>query len=157
MSLAKNPDRMDVVNWWHGGIENTAHLLRCLIRLSLAAVLGGILGWEREREGKNAGVRTHMLVALGTALFVLVPDEAGLGADGIGRAVQGVAAGIGFIGAGTILKKSSPAEVRGLTTAGSIWLTAAGGVAVGMGWMWPALLAVLIGWLVLYLHPRSGK
>src|SRR5215472_8770174 len=74
------------------------------VRLLLAALLGGLLGYERERSGKAAGMRTHMLVALGAALFVLVPQQAGASPESLTRVLQGVTAGVGFLGAGTILK-----------------------------------------------------
>lgn len=112
------------------------HVIRVMIRLVVAALVGGVLGYDRERTGKSAGLRTHMLVALGTALFTLAPLEAGISADGLSRVVQGIAAGIGFIGAGTILKRPDDSEILGLTTAASLWLTAAAGMAVGTGHLW---------------------
>jgi putative Mg2+ transporter-C (MgtC) family protein len=87
-----------------------------LIRLLMTALLGGALGYERRRAGKSAGIRTHMLVSLGTALFVLIPQQAGAAPGDITRVLQGVVAGIGFLGAGTILKDDDRGEVRGLTT-----------------------------------------
>src|SRR5690349_23914440 len=75
-----------------------------LIRLLIAALLGGALGYERRRAGKSAGVRTHMLVSLGAALFVLIPQQAGAATGDLTRVLQGVITGIGFLGAGTILK-----------------------------------------------------
>ena len=96
-----------------------------LVRLVAAALLGGVIGAEREAGGKAAGLRTHMLVSLGAALFVIAPQQAGLGGASLVSIVQGVAAGIGFIGAGTILKLTEREEIKGLTTAASIWLTAA--------------------------------
>lgn len=74
------------------------------------------------------------------------------------RVIQGIAAGIGFLGAGTILKLSEVAEIKGLTTAANIWLTAALGTAVGVGWLWPAIVSVFLAWLVLYfLQPLRLK
>jgi putative Mg2+ transporter-C (MgtC) family protein len=110
-------------------------LTRLVLRLVIAAVLGGLLGLQREVQGKEAGLRTHMLVALGSALFVLVPLQAGAEWDDLSRVVQGVVAGVGFLCAGTILKvtTSGDDQVRGLTTAAGIWLTAAIGIAVGLG------------------------
>src|SRR5882724_1440419 len=99
----------------------------------LAAALGGCLGYERQVCGKAAGLRTHMLVSVGAALFVLVPQMAGMGTAELSRVIQGMLAGLGFIGAGAILKLSGKEEVRGLTTAANIWLTAAVGVAAGLG------------------------
>src|SRR5688572_12607454 len=112
-------------------IPDSAQMLRVVIRICTAALLGGILGFERERARKAAGLRTHMLVAVGCALFVLFPAEAGMAIADVSRVIQGVATGIGFIGAGTILKRPESGDVQGLTTAAGIWLTAAIGLAVG--------------------------
>lgn len=87
-------------------IGDASQMTRITVRLVMAAILGGILGFEREHKGKAAGVRTHMLVALGAALFVLVPQTSGAESDAMSRVLQGVIAGIGFLGAGTILKIS---------------------------------------------------
>lgn len=104
-----------------------------VVRLTVAAVLGGLLGLEREIGGHWAGLRTHMMVAAGACVFVI--GGAGIvGADATAmtRIVQGVATGIGFLGAGTILKLSDRREIKGLTTASSIWLAAALGTAAGL-------------------------
>jgi putative Mg2+ transporter-C (MgtC) family protein len=136
---------------------DTGHLWRVLVRLLVAMVLGGLIGLERQQEGKAAGLRTHMLVGLGAALFAMLPLES-LGKDSpptaqqldrLSRVVQGIVTGIGFLGAGTILKLSEQREIKGLTTAASIWLTAAVGIAVGTGWMWPAIIATVLALLVL--------
>src|SRR5947209_11767128 len=124
----------------HGSVD-WAHFLRVLVRLALAVGLGGAIGFERERERKQPGMRTHMLVALGSALFVLVPLEAGGDMRDVTRVIQGIAAGIGFLGAGSILKLGGEQEIKGLTTAASVWLTASIGIAVGGGWLWPAAIA----------------
>jgi putative Mg2+ transporter-C (MgtC) family protein len=127
------------------------HLARSTARLSVAAVLGGVIGFEREQRGKAAGLRTHMLVALGAALFTLAPVEAGMELDGLSRVIQGVAAGIGFVGAGTILKRSDEDQIQGLTTAASLWLTAAVGIAVAAGRLWLPLIAVLLAFFILHV------
>ena len=120
-----------------------------VIRLTAAAVVGGVIGLDREAHGKPTGVRTMGIVALGAALVVLVSQHPG-GTDGAAgsRAIQGVITGIGFLGAGVILRNPSGKKVHGLTTAASIWLTACIGVACGLG-AWPlvgtsAILAGLI-------------
>jgi putative Mg2+ transporter-C (MgtC) family protein len=118
-------------------------------RLGLAGLLGALLGVQRERVHKAAGLRTHILVGLGAALFVLAEVESGAGEDAISRVIQGVVAGIGFLGAGTILKIGERVEVYGLTTAASIWITAAVGVAAGLGHLWLASVAAVFGWFVL--------
>ena len=114
------------------------------LRLLLAALLGGLLGLERETSGKAAGVRTHMLVAIGSAMFVLVPAQMGAEHDAMSRVIQGLVAGIGFLCAGTIIKGDSMTEVKGLTTAAGIWLTAAIGITIGMGREATAVLATLM-------------
>jgi putative Mg2+ transporter-C (MgtC) family protein len=126
-------------------------LVRVLVRVVVAAALGGFLGAERERAGKPAGLRTHMLVALGAALFVLFPAEAGMELSDLSRVIQGVATGIGFIGAGTILKREETEEIQGLTTAASIWLTAAIGMAVGAGRLWLPIISAIAAWIVLFV------
>ena len=102
-------------------LPGVAQVTQMTVRLLLAALCGGMLGFERERAGKEAGLRTHMLVALGAAFFVLIPQQAGVTPGDMSRVLQGIITGIGFIGAGTILKLSEREEVRGLTTAAGIW------------------------------------
>ncbi len=136
------------------GLPDTDELVRVILRLLIAVVLGGIIGLEREKNDKPAGLRTHMLVAMGSALFVLVPMELGMPLNDIGRAIQGVAGGIGFIGAGAIIKQSQAEEVQGLTTASGIWLTAGVGVAAGLGSLGIAVLAVVLTWLTLAVVGR---
>jgi len=103
--------------------------------------------------GKSAGARTHILVSLGAALFVIVPSEIGLREGDLGRVVQGLATGIGFIGAGTILKRTDRDEITGLTTAATIWLTAAIGLAVGAGQIWISALCAGCARIVLSFVP----
>jgi putative Mg2+ transporter-C (MgtC) family protein len=119
-------------------------LVRIAARLLCAAILGAIVGWERESRGRAAGLRTHIMVALGAALFTLAPMEAGANASDLAQLVKGIAAGIGFLGAGAILKVAAEREIQGLTTAASIWLTAAVGLAVGAGQVWLALFAIVL-------------
>jgi putative Mg2+ transporter-C (MgtC) family protein len=132
-------------------LPDLTHLGGVAFRLVSAILLGGLVGAEREWVGKAAGLRTHMLVSLGAALFVLAPAEAGLGEGDTSRIIQGIAAGIGFIGAGTILKRADREEIQGLTTAASIWLTAAIGVAVAVGPLWLPLLCAICALLILYV------
>src|SRR6266542_2845012 len=110
-------------------LQDADHIGRVFVRLLIAMLLGGLLGYEREREGKAAGLRTHMLVALGAALFILVPLEGGATIDHASRVMQGIVAGIGFLGAGIIIHLPAEKRVKGLTTAAGIWLTAAVGLA----------------------------
>ncbi|NOU41985.1 MAG: MgtC/SapB family protein [Methyloglobulus sp.] len=131
------------------GLPDTSEFIRVSLRLILAMILGGIIGMEREQNDKPAGLRTHILVAMGSALFVIVPLELGISMGEISRTVQGVATGIGFLGAGAIVKQSATDDVKGLTTAAGIWLTAGVGVALGLGSLGIALLAVLLTWVTL--------
>ena len=138
-------------------IGDGAGIVRIVVRLLVAVVLGGVLGWERESVGAPAGLRTHMLVSLGSALFVLIPLQAGMKMEDLSRVLQGVTAGIGFLGAGAILKQRDRNDVRGLTTAASIWLTAALGVAAGMGREATALLSMLFALVILAMLRRWSK
>ena len=138
-------------------LPDAAQVTRIVLRLLIAAALGGVLGYERERQGKAAGVRTHMLVALGAALFVLVPQQAGVSGADMTRVIQGVVAGIGFLGAGSIIKGNDEDNVKGLTTAAGIWLTAAIGIACGIGREATAVLSALLALAILSLVPHLGK
>ena len=121
-----------------------ATFMRLTVRLCAAGLLGALIGYDREKMGKPAGLRTHMLVAMGAALFVLAPAESGMAVADLSRVVQGLAAGIGFLGAGAILKLTDEREVLGLTTAATIWMTAAVGVTVAFGRIGLAVLAVAL-------------
>lgn len=122
------------------------------VRLLVAVVLGGLLGMERERQGKAAGIRTHMLVCASSALIVLVPLQMGLGTDAISRVMQGLLAGVGFLCAGAILKLEREEQVHGLTTAAGVWMTSAIGIAAGLGREMTAALATLLVLCVLWLE-----
>lgn len=120
-------------------------------RLMAAALVGGALGANRKLREKPAGVRTHALVALGSALAIVTSIAvAGPDAGAVTRAVQGVLAGVGFLGGGVILKGvANQANIRGLTTAASVWVAASLGIACGAG-QWPvALIALGLTLLVL--------
>ncbi|MBK8182763.1 MAG: MgtC/SapB family protein [Candidatus Competibacteraceae bacterium] len=136
-------------------LPDTRELIRVTIRLLAAMLLGAIVGLERESTGKPAGLRTHMLVALGSALFVIVPLELGMPLAEVARIAQGVATGIGFIGAGAILKLSEEREIQGLTTAAGIWMTAAVGMTVGLGGLGIGLLGVTLAWVILAIIGRT--
>ncbi|MCD2514528.1 MgtC/SapB family protein [Comamonas endophytica] len=137
-----------------GDVEQTT---RVVLRLVLAALLGGMLGWQREVNGKAAGIRTHMLVSMGAALIVMVGQQAGGNAADLSRVLQGLIAGVGFLGAGTILKTENRGEegdqVKGLTTAAGIWLTAAIGACAGVGKEVTAILSAVLALGVLSLVP----
>ena len=135
-------------------IPDVSQLTTIVVRLTLAALLGGILGFEREQQGKAAGVRTHMLVALGSALFVFVPQQMGVSDGDMTRVYQGLVAGIGFLGAGSIIKGGGEGQIQGLTTAAGVWLTAAIGMAAGLGRESTALLSTLLAFVILTLMPK---
>lgn len=132
-------------------LADPAAVTRVCVRLLMALALGAVLGYERESIGASAGLRTHMLVSLGSALFIVVPAQAGMEMGDISRVLQGITAGIGFLGAGAILKISKNEEIKGLTTAAGIWLTAAVGVAAGMGLEGTAVLSTIFALVVLSL------
>ena len=119
-----------------------------LLRLVLATLAGGLIGLEREIVHRPAGIRTHMLVSLGSALFALItieqlPNEAA-------RIIAGIATGIGFLGAGTIFKAKD--EVHGLTTAASVWAVAAVGLSIGFGYYLMMLIATMLILVILQLN-----
>jgi putative Mg2+ transporter-C (MgtC) family protein len=122
---------------------------RMAVGLLTAMVSGALIGAQRERSGKPAGLRTHTLVAMGAALFVLAPLELGMHLDGISRVIQGIVTGIGFLGAGAILKLRDIRQIEGLTTAAGIWITAAAGIAAGLGRWGLVLAATILALLVL--------
>lgn len=138
-------------------LPGIAQITQVFLRLFLAALLGGFIGFEREQAGKAAGLRTHMLVSLGAAFFVLIPTQAGMPVADMSRVLQGVITGIGFLGAGAILKSSAQGHIYGLTTAASIWFTAAVGIAAGMGREASAVLGTLLAFVILSLLPKFGK
>ncbi|MEJ7848731.1 MAG: MgtC/SapB family protein [Pyrinomonadaceae bacterium] len=123
------------------GFGDRQQLVRVIIRLVAAVLMGAIIGYERERAGKAAGLRTHILVTLGTCVFVLACSGYGMTSDGLSRVIQGIVTGIGFIGAGSIIKLNDERNIQGLTSSAGIWMTAAIGVAVGLGELGLAILA----------------
>jgi putative Mg2+ transporter-C (MgtC) family protein len=143
------------------GLPDEAAFVRLLVRLVLAAMVGALVGLERERMQKPAGLRTHMLVSTGSALFMLASIESGIGLADLSRVIQGVAAGIGFLGAGAILKLTTDRDILGLTTAASVWVTAALGVTVGLGRLGLAIAAAVLMWVTLsfvrVLERRYGQ
>jgi putative Mg2+ transporter-C (MgtC) family protein len=146
---------MDII--WEellSGLPDARRLAHVLIRLLAATVLGAVIGFQRERAGKPAGLRTHMLVTLGTAVFVLACSGVGMGQDALSRVIQGIVTGIGFIGAGSILKLDRERDIQGLTTAAGVWMTAAVGVAVGLGSLGVALLSTVFALAILSFTKR---
>jgi putative Mg2+ transporter-C (MgtC) family protein len=142
------------------GLTDLTQFARVLIRLLAAMVLGGIVGIQRERVGKAAGMRTHILVSMSTALFVIACASFEMGQDALSRVIQGIATGIGFIGTGTILKSTEKFEIHGLTTAAGLFMTSAVGVAVGLGRIGIGIVGAVLAWIVLsamtYIENRIG-
>ena len=122
------------------------------LRLGVALASGAAIGWDRQRSGKAAGIRTHMLVSLGACLFVLVPAAVG-DPQAVSRGIQGVATGSGFLGGGVILhhmrQDEHNAAIKGLTSAAALWLTAALGIVASCGLWRMVVLAVGAAMLVL--------
>jgi putative Mg2+ transporter-C (MgtC) family protein len=161
------------MGWWNdltAGIASdlatlpAAQAAQLVFRLLVAGLIGAALGRDRERLKKAAGLRTYVLVAVGSAALVGVPQHAGTGPDGLSRVLQGLIAGIGFLGAGCIVKATGDEHVHGLTTAAGIWLTAAAGAAAGLGQIPAAVIVGGFGWFTLsvvhrwehsYQHPGS--
>ena len=140
--------------------------LEPILRLGAAMAVGAIVGINRDLYGKPTGVRLHALVTIGSALLVMLPgtyDRDGLDPAAVSRIIQGIVGGIGFLGAGVILRATTGERVYHITTAATIWVTAALGIACGLGaWRLAFLVAVLVllvltGGLALdrRLHRRS--
>jgi putative Mg2+ transporter-C (MgtC) family protein len=131
-----------------------------LFRLILAIFIGALIGLERQLDHKSAGLRTHMLVSLGAAIFVLTGIHLGTVEDSVGaasRIIQGITAGVGFLGAGEIINKvqqSGEVKVQGLTSAAAIWVSAALGVAAGCGLWAIGLFGAIATFLILRVAKR---
>jgi len=142
------------------GLADFGQLGRVLLRVIAATLLGAIVGFEREKAGKPAGFRTHILVCLGTAIVVLACAGSRMDMDGLSRVIQGIVTGIGFIGAGSILKISEQRDIQGLTTAAGLWMTAAIGVACGLGTVGLALIAtgmtLIVLWVLRVMEARAA-
>jgi len=134
------------------GLGDRRELIRIVIRLIASVLIAGIVGFQRETAGKAAGLRTHILVSVGSTIFVLGCIGAGMREDATSRIIQGIATGIGFIGAGTIIKRET--HVQGLTTAAGLWATCAIGVVVGLGELGIALIASVLTFIVLAVVGR---
>lgn len=133
-------------------VSDAEQLTQLILRLLIAALLGGLLGLEREIKGKSAGVRTHMLLAMGSALLVVVALQAGMDQEAQSRVIQGLLAGVGLLCAGAILKSSGDEEIYGLTTAAGLWMTTAIGIAAGMGREATAVICTLLALVILILE-----
>jgi putative Mg2+ transporter-C (MgtC) family protein len=138
--------------------------LNISFRLCIALLIGAIIGLEREVRHKPAGLRTHILVSLGSAIFTVIPlqaDGSQFSNDALSRVIQGIAAGVGFLGAGEIVSHSSQQsqqfEVKGLTSAAAIWVSAALGIAAGCGLWQLGLIGAVLTFLVLNVFKRLEK
>lgn len=134
---------------WESSTFTWAEVLLVFSRLMVAVVLGAAVGWERERHHKAAGLRTHILITVSSAAFMVLALELAERTKGDpARVIQGIVMGVGFIGAGVIGRSrergETEGEVQGLTTASGIWTTTAIGIAVGAGWFVVAVMTTLI-------------
>lgn len=130
--------------------------LEVFFRLGAAVLVGAVIGFDREIRDKPAGLRTLALVSLGSAVFTLTALYAGA-VDSTSRVIQGIVTGVGFLGAGTIIRGRTEASVRGLTTAASVWVAAALGVACGLAYWSLVLVASMLGLLVLVLDGIEAR
>lgn len=133
------------------GLADVGQIERVLLRVITATLLGAVIGFEREKAGKPAGLRTHILVCLGTCIIVLACAGARMDLAGLSRVIQGIVTGIGFIGAGSILKLDEERDIQGLTTAAGIWMTAAIGIACGLGTLGLALISMVLTLIALWV------
>jgi putative Mg2+ transporter-C (MgtC) family protein len=137
--------------------------MEMLLRAVCAIVGAGALGWERERYGKPAGLRTQMMVGLGSAMFTMVSlrlhlawlQEGSAGEFDLMRIIAGIIGGIGFLGAGTIIQ--SQGSVKGITTASTIWVVGAYGIACGLGYYSLAGMNLLLALIVLIVFGRLER
>ena len=136
------------------GVPNANEWARIIIRLTAATLFGAAIGLQREKWGKPAGLRTHILVTVGTTLFVMTGSIYGMSSEGLSRVIQGIVTGIGFIGAGSILKVEKERDIQGLTTAAGVWMTAAIGVTIGLGSLGLALLGTILTLIILTVAGR---
>jgi putative Mg2+ transporter-C (MgtC) family protein len=134
--------------------SSASELTQSGVRLLIALLLGALVGYDREVKDRAAGLRTHMLVALGAALFVVAGLQSGMDNADVSRVLQGIVAGVGFLGAGAIIKLNEKEQVKGLTTAAGVWATAAIGVTAGMGHIATAALSTLFVVIILAILPR---
>jgi putative Mg2+ transporter-C (MgtC) family protein len=134
------------------------------LRLCFAMLIGAIIGLERQIKNKPAGLRTHMLVSLGSAVFTLITIQINgpqVSPDSLSRVVQGITTGVGFLGAGEILRESSQSskspEIHGLTSAAAIWVAAALGIAAGCGLWQLGLMGAILTVTILHIFKRLEK
>ncbi len=132
-----------------GKVPDVAEILRVGLRMLTAVFIGGCIGLQRQLTHHSAGLRTHLLVAMGSALLVISGAQSGMASADLSRIIQGIVTGIGFLGGGAILKLTTEREIRGLTTAAGIWMTATASIAAGLGRIITALIALVLSLIVL--------
>ena len=142
-------------------LGNVADIVRVVLRLFVACALGACIGWERELSGAMAGLRTHMLVALGVAMMIMGSQLSGVAQAELSRVLQGIFAGVGFVGAAAIIRPHE-GQIHGVTTAAGIWATAAIAAAAGLGRVPIAMIAtaftvVILVWLRRVEHKRAER
>jgi len=125
-----------------------------IVKLSLSALLGGLIGYDREKTGHPAGLRTIVIVSVAST-FLITSLQNFFSADSLSRIIQGIITGIGFLGAGTILVQGK--DIKGLATAASIWGMAAIGIIIGLGVYFEAIFATILFWIVLKLRVFENK
>jgi putative Mg2+ transporter-C (MgtC) family protein len=135
--------------YYFGALPDGPEIVRMGLRLLTALVIGGCIGLQRELTHHSAGFRTHILVAMGSALLVIAGSQSGMSSSDVSRVIQGIVTGIGFLGGGAILKITDERQILGLTTAAGIWMTAAASIAAGLGRIITALIALLLTLIVL--------
>lgn len=136
------------------GFANAEQLTHLVMRVAAACIAGAVIGYQRERTGKAAGLRTHILVTVGTSLMVAICYLEGMEHADVSRVLQGIITGIGFLGGGVILKLEKHQEIKGLTSAAAIWYVAALGIACGLGQLTLALLGSVVGFAILEMLGR---
>lgn len=136
------------------GFLNAEQITHLVLRIGAAFIAGAVIGYQREKFGKSAGLRTHLLVTVGTALMVSICYLEGMEHADVSRVLQGIITGIGFLGGGVILKLEKAHEIKGLTSAAAIWYVAALGIACGLGRLTIALLGSVVGYIILELIAR---
>ena len=148
---------LDTLRAEFSDLADPAAFTRIVLRLMVAVALAAVIGYERELRGTAAGLRTHMMVGLGVALLVATTSESHMEPTEVGRVIQGILAGIGFLGAGAIIKQDEKEQVKGLTTAASIWTTAAIATAAGLGREATAIVATVLAIVILALLLRLER
>jgi putative Mg2+ transporter-C (MgtC) family protein len=143
--------------YYFGTLPDGPEIVRMGLRLLTALVIGGCIGLQRELTHHSAGFRTHILVAMGSALLVIAGSQSGMSSSDVSRVIQGIVTGIGFLGGGAILKITDERQILGLTTAAGIWMTAAASIAAGLGRIITALIALLLTLIVLAVLIKFEK